>query len=111
MSYDYSFFNAPGPGPMSEWDSVDPSPLGTIDEVKARIAALFPETEWTLHADTWWGRTAPLANGIELQVTPGDDGACRWVTARRITREEVARLCRGLGVVAVDDQTLELIRS
>ena len=111
MSYDYSFFIAPGPGDMSSWGAVDPAPLGTPSEVQDRLSRHFPQTSWRQFGTTIYGSSHLSPDGAsEFQITPDDDGLCRLLTARRVTRDEVHRLCRLLGLVAVDQQKMELIR-
>jgi len=96
---------------MSSWPAVPPAPLGTIEEVQGRLAELFPQASWQWFGKTCFGRSRLLQeSGIEFQVTPDEDGLCRFVTVRRVTRSEIERLCRALDVVAVDDQKVELIR-
>ena len=111
MSYDYSLFIAPGPGDMSSWGAVDLAPLGTPSEVQDLVSRHFPRTSWRQFGNTIFGRSPLSSDGdSEFQITPDDDGQCRWLTARRVTRDEVKRLCRLLGLVAVDQQRVELIR-
>jgi hypothetical protein len=105
MSYDYSLFRAPGPGPMDSWDAAPPSPLGTVDEVKARLSSRYPALAWRQFESSWFSESTP-----EFQLTPEEDGSCRFVTVRRVTRPEIEMLCRMLEVVAVDQQKGELIR-
>jgi hypothetical protein len=83
--------------------------MGTADEVKARLGTLFPGASWELSHGAWFG-TATRAPEMGFQLTPDDDGMCRSLTVRRITRAEVQDLCRALGLVAVDAQRVELIR-
>ena len=108
MSYDYSLFIAPGPGPMASWPHVPPAPLGTPDQLRQRVSEIVPGASWRHFADTWFGRAS--ADGMELQLAGCEDGACRFLIVRRITRPELEALCRALGTVAVDNQTIELIR-
>ena len=116
MSYDYSLFHAPGPGPMSTWEPVPPAPLGSAEELKARLLGVFPAAGFVQGPGTatWFGHAEPIeqgrGGGIEFQMTPEADGLVRFLTVRRIARDEVAVLCRVLGLVAVDNQTVELIR-
>jgi hypothetical protein len=111
MSYDYSLFIAPGPGDMSSWGAVSPAPLGTPSELQDRVSKHFPQTSWEQFGTTIFGHAQLSPDGAcDLQITPDDDGQCRWLTARRITRDEVLLLCRVLGLVAVDQQKVELIR-
>jgi len=108
MSYDYSLFIAPGPGPMASWPHVPPAPLGTPDQLRQRVSEIVPGASWRHFADTWFGHAT--ADGMELQLAGGEDGVCRFLIVRRITRPELEALCRALGTVAVDNQTIELIR-
>jgi hypothetical protein len=111
VSYDYSLFRAIGEGPMETWPAAVPEPMGTADEVKARLGALFPEASWRLAQDTWFGEsTQAPETAMTFQLTPDDVGQCRWLTVRRVTRSEVQDLCRALGLVAVDAQKVERIR-
>jgi hypothetical protein len=111
MSDDYSLFNPIGPGPMDSWPAVAPEPLGTLDEVKGRLAALFPEVWWRESAGAWFGREKASGDmGMGFQIGPEEDGRCRFLTVRHVTRAQVEELCRRLGVVAVDAQKVELIR-
>lgn len=100
-------FIAPAPGPMSTWPVTDLPPLGSIEFVIRRIGEVFPDASWRQLADTWFGRAT--ADGIEFQVAAGEDGVCRHLTVRRVSRDEVEALCRALGLVAVDPR-FDLIR-
>jgi hypothetical protein len=108
LSYDYILFIAPAPGPMSDWPVVELPPLGSLDFVRQRVTHLFPDASWRQFAETWFGRAT--SDGMEFQVSAGEDGVCRHFTLRRVTRDEVVALCRELGLVAVDVQKIELIR-
>jgi len=111
VSYDYSLFRALGEGPMDMWPAASPGPIGTVDEVKARLGAIFPEASWRLSQDTWFGASTQGAEtAVGFQLTPDADGQCRWLTVRRVTVSEVQDLCRALGLVAVDAQKVALIR-
>jgi hypothetical protein len=82
-------------------------PLGTLEEVEQRLSALVPEMAWQRSGAASFGRSrSPAAEGIEFQPTPDDDGLCRALTVRRITRPQLEELCRRLGVVAVDSQNV-----
>jgi hypothetical protein len=111
MSYDYSVFKAPGAGPMSSWDAAPPPPLGTLEELTQRLSVLFPLLSWQWSGETCFGRSRPSPDrALEFQITPDDDGLCRFLTVRRVTRPELEELCRKLDAVAVDAQKMELIR-
>jgi hypothetical protein len=108
MSYDYSLFKAPGPGPMESWPVARLDSLGTVDALKQKLSELFPGINWTNSHDTWFGRWQGRERHAEFQITPerGDD--VQSFTMRRTERKEVERLCNHLGVVAVDPQKMEL---
>jgi hypothetical protein len=108
MSYDYSLFKAPAPGPMESWPADSLAPLGSLDEVKAILSQWFPVLEWRQFKDTWFGKCADTDRYAEIQLTPDSDGLLRFMTLRRVQREEVERLCDRLGIVAVDPQRMEL---
>jgi hypothetical protein len=96
---------------MPSWPVVEPASLGTLAEVQERLSGLFPDTYWRQLGNTSFGRLQLSPDGhSEFQITPDDDGQCRWLTVRRVARDEVQQLCRLLGLVAVDQQTMELIR-
>lgn len=108
MSYDYSLFKAPGPGPMESWPAAEPEPLGTIDDLKRRLAGMFPDIQWEHELGSWFGRWEKRDRYAEFQVAPESDGQIRFLTIRRAERREVETLSRHLGVVAVDPQRMEL---
>ena len=111
MSYDYSLFRSPGPGPMSSWKADPPAPLGRLEDVRRRLSDLYPEAAWELSHGSYFGSSKRSPeDACEFQLTPDEEGLCRFVTVRRITREELRELCRALDVIAVDAQTVELIR-
>lgn len=52
MSFYFELYRAPpGAPPLFQWESNLALPLGTLDDVKARVAALLPELEWSKNAD------------------------------------------------------------
>jgi hypothetical protein len=111
MSYDYSLFRSPGPGPMSSWKAVPPAPLGTLEDVRSRLSELYPEATWERSHGSYFGWSKRLPeDACEFQLTPDEDGLCRFITVRRITRDSLMGLCRALDVIAVDAQKVELIR-
>lgn len=103
MSYDYLLFRAPADGPMASWPAgAEPEPLGTADELKARVEALFPGVRWRSFQDSFFGTWEDGERYAEFQLTPWKDGSFNGFSMKRVEREEVERVCRQLGLVAVD---------
>jgi hypothetical protein len=111
MSYDYTLFKAPAPGPMESWPAVPPEPLGTVEELKQRLSQSFPDVLWEELRGAWFGRWQDRAGYAEFQITPESDGSVRFIGMRRVEKEDVEKLCRHLSVVAVDPQKMELFSS
>jgi hypothetical protein len=105
VSYDYMLFRAPSPAPMGAWAAVPPPALGSAEELKGRIEALFPGVAWRSLGSLpggWWGTFEIGERYAEFSLVPIEDGTIRFVTMKRCEREEVERVCRALGWVAVD---------
>ena len=84
MSYTFELYRAPpGTPTLLRWESNLADALGSVDEVRGRIAALLPELKWTRHADgIVTGRTHGMpveAIGITLQ--PMEPGAVFFISA------------------------------
>ena len=107
MSYDYSLFKPLGPGPMSSWPAELPQSLGSIEEVKHALSEIFPDTDWELFNDSWFGRWESGNAGAEFQLTSEDDDGVHFLAMRRTERVEVEKLCEYLDVIALDTQTME----
>lgn len=92
---------------MSSWPVELPKKLGSVEEVKQILSAVFPNTDWELCDDTWFGRWESEAAYAEFQLTPESDAGVHFLTMRRVERAEVERLCGHLDVIAIDSQTME----
>jgi hypothetical protein len=73
------------------------------------LAGFCPELAWENFQGAWFGR-CEVGRHPEIQLTPDEDGQLRFITLRRVTRDEVIEIARRLELVAVDDQTCELLR-
>ncbi len=51
MSFHFYLYRAPpDSGPMTRWEQMFAEPLGTVAEVRDRLASLFPQVRWTRYA-------------------------------------------------------------
>ena len=109
MSYDYFLFARPTDGTLLQLETLgkNMSPIGSPEEVMARISAEFPAVRWeppraNIHA--WFGVQGPP----EFIVTTEADGNVASIKAAYIERHEVDRLIAAMRLVAFDPQTGEL---
>jgi hypothetical protein len=107
VGYDYMFFRPLRAGPMSTWPAEQPPPLGTVAEVKARLAEVFPGIHW--RAPNF--RVATWDDGeehAEFIVAPEPDGTVRSFSMTHCARADAERLARYFGpaVIALDPQEM-----
>jgi hypothetical protein len=87
---------------MSTWTATEPEPLGSADELKARIEALYPGVVWRSFQASFFGTWDRGDDHAEFQLTPSPSGRFSSFSMKRVPREEVERVCTQLGLVAVD---------
>ena len=107
MSYDYDFFRV-GPEVKSaeDLDIDDTQPIGTIDEIRAALATIYPKAQ--LDDDGGWLDPGAPMGDVQF-FDPGP--TLTSFTVSRIDVEDARLICRTLGVVAFDGQEMVLIRS
>ena len=77
MSFYFELYRAPpGAPPLFQWESNLAEPLGSLEDVRARVAALLPELQWSKSSDIIvMGQTRGMpveAVGVILQeMEPG----------------------------------------
>ena len=103
MSYDYLVCRAPAGA--TAFEEIEPDgTIGTADEVRRAIAAVFPSVQWTERATpmatAWSGRGGPP----EFLLTVEPDGTVGNFMMSRASVDEVRRLLRAMGLVALDLQ-------
>jgi hypothetical protein len=95
MSYDYLVCRAPhgAKGPF-EFEEIEPdSPIGSADDVRRAIGAVYPAVQWTERA------TPP-----EFMVTVDAGGTVSNFMMSRASDDDVRRLLRAMDLVALDLQ-------
>ncbi len=108
MGYDYFFMKGKPRAELQELaENTTSESLGTIDGVQAAIVALFPSLRW---------KKAPIPNVLawfaraevgEFQMIGGPSGQVMVLSMSRCERADVERVAKQLGLVAIDEQTLE----
>ncbi len=88
-------------------ESATSGSLGTIDGVQASISALFPSMRWTKgplpDLLAWFGHSEVA----EVQIIGGPNGQVVVLSMSRCERADVERVAKALGLIAIDEQTLE----
>jgi hypothetical protein len=111
MSYDFMMFKVRKPiASHSELSEFTTQAIGTGFEIKQALSNIFPETEWNLTGDTWWGQYEGADTWYEFQF---EDEVCISISIhtshRAQTRDAIKKICEAMGLVAFDGQKLELI--
>lgn len=110
MSYDYLLFKRPAGGekPSMETIAENLATIGSVDEVRAEISRLFPAVRWQPPhdgIDSWFGLQGPP----EFQVSSENGGLVTNFMASHIEPDEIWRLVKEMGLVALDLQSEEII--
>ena len=134
MSYEYLLVKAPAelavPSAADEnmesvlmafAEAFSGEPIGSLDGVKAALQGLFPTLRWQqqkieMHphmlvaelGDWSWNSASP-GNGPDFALGADDDGQVRIISASRVERNELERAARALGLMVLDEQTLEIL--
>jgi len=111
MSYDYMLVKGkPGGGLEALAESAMSGTVGAVADVKASISRLFPSVRWETGPDLPGGTSASFwfgAGSPQFQLVVKPDGQVLMITMSRCERSEVERVASDLGLVAVDEQSLE----
>ncbi len=112
MSYDYMLVKGKAGGSLEALaESAMSDTIGAAADVKASISCLFPSVRWQAGPDlpgvtsmsAWFGSGGPA----EFQLMVEADGQVRMITMSRCERSEVERVGKELGLVALDEQSLD----
>jgi hypothetical protein len=101
-------------------DAFSGEPIGSLEAVKASLQGLFPSLRWQQQkfeiaphmlvsdlGDWSWSSAGADAPGFSLGAD--GDGLVRIISASRIERDELDRAARALGLMVLDEQTLEML--
>jgi hypothetical protein len=96
-------------------------PIGSLDAVKTSISGLFPSLRWqqqkfelaphmlVAQLGDWSWSTASGADAPEFSLGLDEDGHVRIISASRVERDELNQVARALGLLVLDEQTLEML--
>lgn len=108
MSYDYVFMKGKPGNSLDEFaESISSESIGTVEAVQASISALFPSVRWKKSPipdlPAWSGES----DAAEFQIVGGPKGQVVVLSMSRCERADVERVAKELGLVAIDEQTME----
>jgi hypothetical protein len=117
LSYDYMLGKGDATlGFEAFMESASSGVIAREEPLKASITKLFPSVRWEQFAinspivgtrASWFGRPAQ-PGPPEFYFSPEPDGQVRLLSMCRCERSEVELVARTLGVVAFDEQTMEV---
>jgi len=102
-------------------DAFSGEPIGSLDAVKASIQELFPTLRWqqqkfeiaphllVAELGDWSWSSAAEGDMPGFSLGADGDGQVRIISAARVERNELERVARALGVMVLDEQTLEIL--
>lgn len=113
MSYDYMLVKGKaGAGLEGFAESAMADTIGAAAEVRASISRLFPSVRWTAAPDLAGVTSVSSCFGsggpAEFQLMVEEDGQVRMIGMSRCERSEVERVARELGLVALDEQSMDV---
>jgi hypothetical protein len=111
MSYDYTLVKGKAGVSFERFaEGVMSETVGAVQVVKTQISRLFPRVRWEkmpaplpMSMSAWFGLGGPA--DFALLIEP--DGQVRMITMSNCDRSEVDLVAKELGLVAVDEQSLE----
>jgi hypothetical protein len=96
-------------------------PIGSLEAVKAALQGLFPALRWqqlnlemprhllVAELGDWSWNSASPGDAPEFALGADDDGQVRIISASRVERVELEQVARALGLMVLDEQTLEIL--
>jgi hypothetical protein len=99
MSFSFYLYRAPDAvGPMSQWEEMHASSLGSMDAVKVLIAGLYPQMVWERFQGRWQGVGLNGDDDPYLDVSLSEDepGACMFVVLNKAPPSVMRNLMEAL---------------
>jgi len=134
MSYDYLLVKAPAELAgtvvndenlqavmMAFFDALSGEPIGSLDAVKASLQKLIPSLRWrqqkfeiaphilVAELGDWSWSTQSQADAPEFSLGADAGGQVRIISAARVDRGELARIAGAMGLLVLDEQSLEML--
>lgn len=133
MSYDYLMVKAQTGSPdiaggadieamlLAFAEAFDGEPIGSLESVKASLQRIFPALRWKQQKfempphmlvaglGDWSWSTASQADHPDFSLGLDDGGQVRMIGATRVERVELERVAAALGLLVLDEQTLEML--
>jgi len=108
MSYDYVFIKGkPGDSPDEIAQGISSEPIGTVEAIQVSISALFPSVRWKKSPIPDLAAWSGVSDAAEFQIVGGPMGQVIVLSMSRCERADVERVAKELGLVAIDEQTME----
>lgn len=104
LSFHFYLYRArAGLGPFNTWTEMHAEPLGTLEEVRARLAALYPQVRWTPD-DKSCGGLGPNRPGqldapyLDLRLREDEAGVCRMVMLNKAAPSVMRRILEAMNL-------------
>ena len=108
MSYDYVFMKGKSGNSLEEFaESISSDSIGTVEAIQASISALFPSVRWKKSPIPDLSAWSGVSDAAEFQIVGGPTGQVVVLSMSRCERADVERVAKELGLVAIDEQTME----
>lgn len=103
---------------MAFGEALSGPPIGTVQEVKAAVARIFPQLQWKQHNISIAGVVLPKSDITDWswstlgapEISLGADAAgdVKLLKISRAERSEVKTVARALGLRVFDEQSMEM---
>jgi hypothetical protein len=102
VSFHFYLYRAEeGLPPINQWTELHAEPRGSVEQVKATLAGLFPQIRWERGSGAWLGSGAgDPADGPYLDVILGEEtpGRCHFVVLNKAPPSVMRRIMEHMGL-------------